>query len=69
MPPLKRGAFLNTEEYLISVIENHAQLIRFVVRGDMTHFDAAKLSIKHANALRNTLRIEMEKDDDNERGK
>ena len=34
--------------FYYSVIENHAQLIRFVKRKEMTSQEAAKISIKHA---------------------
>ena len=34
-----------------AVIENHAQLIRFVQRKQMTSDEAAKLAIEHAVAL------------------
>lgn len=35
----------------LSAIENHAQLLRFVVREQMTSEQAARLAINHADAL------------------
>lgn len=35
----------------LTAIENHAQLIRFVHRGQMTSEAAAALAVKHADAL------------------
>lgn len=41
-----------------AIIEAHAQLIRFVQRGTMTSFDAAKLAVAHGDALVDALTVD-----------
>lgn len=39
------------QNFIISAIENHAQLIRFVQRNQLSREDAARLAVEHAQAL------------------
>lgn len=42
---------LSADEYRTLMIEIHAQLVRFVVRGSMTSDEAAIIAEAHAQAL------------------
>lgn len=46
---------LTQEETKLMIIETHAQLVRFVVRGQMSFKEAASFSILHVQFLGNAL--------------